>query len=117
MHSLVDKVIVPYFKQKKVDLGIKDPEEQKLIRKIDCWSGYKLREFLAWMKEKHLNIIVPFVPGNCTGVFQPLDVGIQRVLKQSLQQSCHQNMVAELTRQMENNPDRPLEVDVRVGTL
>ncbi|THV00922.1 hypothetical protein K435DRAFT_818166 [Dendrothele bispora CBS 962.96] len=83
MKRLVNNIIVPYFEQKKCELGIDKPEEQHSIWKIDCWSVHKSREFLNWMKETHPTVIVIFVPGNCTSLFQPLDVGIQRVLKQS----------------------------------
>ncbi|KAE9391638.1 hypothetical protein BT96DRAFT_742201, partial [Gymnopus androsaceus JB14] len=66
MKSLVNKVIAPYFDSKKAELGIRKPEDQSSIWKIDCWSIHKSKEFLAWMKATHPNIIVIFVPGNCT---------------------------------------------------
>jgi hypothetical protein len=61
------------FESKKKELGL-DPS-QFLIWKNDCWSVHKSKEFLDWMKNRHPRIIVLFVPGGCTGVWQPLDVG------------------------------------------
>ncbi|KAJ6602305.1 hypothetical protein B0H10DRAFT_2230189 [Mycena sp. CBHHK59/15] len=52
------------------ELGL--PPSQVLIWKINCWSVHKSKEFLVWMK--HPNIIVLFVPGGCTGIWQPLDI-------------------------------------------
>ncbi|KAG6805135.1 hypothetical protein H0H92_000563, partial [Tricholoma furcatifolium] len=48
------------------------------------------------MKENHPTIIVIFVPGGCTGVWQPLDVGIQRYLKLSIKRSAHRDIVQEI---------------------
>jgi hypothetical protein len=117
METLVNRIIAPYFERKKIELKIDDPENQKSIWKIDCWSVHKSDEFLTWMKNTHPNIIVLFVPGNCTGVFQPLNVGIQRVLKQSFQRSCHRDLVANMTNQLEVNPDANLFFDNTIGTL
>lgn len=36
------------------------------------------------MWENHREIILLYVPGGCTGLFQPCDIGIQRPLKQAL---------------------------------
>ena len=82
MKELVNEIITPYLKKKKEELNL--PTTQCSIWKIDCWSVHKSEEFLGWMKKTHPTIIVIFIPGRCTGVWQPLDVGIQRVLKQSI---------------------------------
>ncbi|KAJ6470767.1 hypothetical protein C8R47DRAFT_1148215 [Mycena vitilis] len=73
MHWLVNDIIAPYFDAKKKELGLKP--SQMSIWKIDCWSVHESKVFLGWMKEHHPTIIVLFVPGGCTGLWQPLDVG------------------------------------------
>ncbi|KAJ7035960.1 hypothetical protein C8F04DRAFT_879855, partial [Mycena alexandri] len=64
MHVLVDDIIAPYFESTKVELGLL--KSQVSIWLIDCWSVHKSKDFLAWMKKHHKNIIVLFVPGGCT---------------------------------------------------
>ncbi|KAJ7115367.1 hypothetical protein C8R44DRAFT_928432 [Mycena epipterygia] len=81
MHQLVGEIIVPYFEAMKTELNL--PASQISIWKIDCWSVHKSKDFLVWMKKHHLSIIVLFVPGGCTGIWQSPDVGIQRLLKLS----------------------------------
>ncbi|KAF9014838.1 hypothetical protein BDZ89DRAFT_1220417 [Hymenopellis radicata] len=49
---------------KKQELGL--GPDQNSLWKIDCWSVHKSREFLDWMAANHGNIIVIFIPGNCT---------------------------------------------------
>lgn len=116
MKELVDEVIKPYFEKKKADLGL--PPEQCSIWKIDCWSVHKSKEFLDWMKGTHPTIIVIFVPGGCTGLWQPLDVGIQRVLKQSIKRSAHKDIVEETTSHLESGTFAcTIKLDTKLGTL
>jgi hypothetical protein len=75
MQLFVDHILAPYFEETKVKLGC--PAHQKSLWTIDVWSVHRSNEFLDWMSAKHPTIIVDFVPGGCTGVAQPCDVGIQ----------------------------------------
>jgi len=116
MKSLMNGIIAPYFEQTKEDLGL--PSSQCSIWKIDCWSVHKSDEFMTWMKKKHRNIIVVFVPGSCTGVWQPLDVGIQQVMKQSMKRSAHRDIVDEATVQLVARTSvGDLKLDTKLGTL
>ena len=82
MESLVDNIIVLYFKAKKKALGL--PPLQKVVWQIDIWSVHCLEKFRSWMKKQHSSIIVHFVSGGCTSILQPCDVGIQQSFKYSL---------------------------------
>jgi hypothetical protein len=113
MHDLVDNIIAPYFDRTKEELGL--PPSQCSIWKIDCWSVHKSDEFVTWMKKNHNSIIIIFVPGGCTGVWQPLDVGIQRILKLSLKRSAHHDVVKEVSDQISARED--IKLDTTIGTL
>jgi len=115
MRALVDTIIAPYFDKTKAELKL--PSTQSSIWKIDCWSVHKSKEFLGWMKKAHPTIIIIFVPGGCTGVFQPLDVGIQRVLKLSMKRSAHRDIVDEVFTQMDKGSSESIKVDTTLGTL
>jgi hypothetical protein len=117
MKLLVSKIIVPYLECKKKELGIEAPEHQKSIWKIDCWSVHKSEESMKWMKMTHPNIIVLLVPGNCTGVFQPLDIGIQCVFMQVLRRSAHRDLVAKILTQLDADCDAELYLDTTLGVL
>ncbi|HEV7738215.1 MAG TPA: hypothetical protein VGO47_12700, partial [Chlamydiales bacterium] len=110
MQELVNEIIAPYFEMKKKDLG--KPVQQKPIWLIDCWTVHCSWEFLGWMKEHHPNIIVLFVPANCTGVFQPCDVGIQRALKLSIKRSSHEDVVREIAEGFTDEGILPHEVRI-----
>ncbi|CAK5265356.1 unnamed protein product [Mycena citricolor] len=93
MHSFVDNILAPHFEDTKARLKL--PETQYSLWKIDCWSVHRSDEFLTWMKASHPRILICFVPGGCTGLFQPLDVGVQRVMKHAMKLSAHEDVVAE----------------------
>jgi hypothetical protein len=116
MKELVNEIIAPYFEDKKKTLGL--PPTQCSIWKIDCWSVHKSEEFLTWMKMTHPTIIIIFIPGRCTGVWQPLDVGIQRVLKQSIRRSAHKDIVEEMAAHLDTGTfASEIKLDTRLGTL
>jgi hypothetical protein len=113
MRILVDTIIAPYFEKTKAALHL--PSAQCSVWKIDCWSVHKSTEFLGWMKKNHKNIIVIFVPGGCTGIWQPLDVGIQRIMKLSIKRAAHRDIVDEVSAQIASGED--IKLDVTLGTL
>jgi hypothetical protein len=116
MHQLVDNIIAPYFEATKRELGL--PPSQMSIWKIDCWSVHKSKEFLAWMKEHHPTITILFIPGGCTGLWQPLDVGIQRLLKLSMKRSAHRDLVEEATQQIKaGKATHEIRLDTTMRTL
>lgn len=114
MESLVDSIIAPYFEAEKKVLGL--PPEQKAIWQIDVWSVHRSDKFWSWMKMQHPSIVLQFVPGGCTSILQPCDVGIQRVFKHALKRSYHEDIVKIMTAQIESGAE-DLVFDKRRGFL
>ncbi|KAJ6456514.1 hypothetical protein C8R45DRAFT_580223, partial [Mycena sanguinolenta] len=116
MHLLVNKIIAPYFDAKKAELGL--PPSQVSIWLIDLWSVHKSQEFRDWMKKNHPTIIILYIPGGCTGIWQPLDVGIQRLMKLSIKRSAHRDIVDEALSQIKDGkPAHEIKLDTTIGTL
>ncbi|KAF7330683.1 DDE superfamily endonuclease [Mycena sanguinolenta] len=116
MHLLVDEIIAPYFDAVKAELGL--PPSQVSIWLIDLWSVHKSQEFRNWMKKNHPTIIVLYIPGGCTGVWQPLDVGIQRLMKLSIKRCAHRDVVEEALSQINaGKPPHEIKLDTTIGTL
>ncbi|KAG6850928.1 hypothetical protein C0991_009934 [Blastosporella zonata] len=113
MQNFVDKILAPYFEAQKCKLHL--PPSQKSLWSIDVWSVHRSLSFRTWMKTHHPNIVLDFVPGGCTGVLQPCNVGIQRPFKLSLKQSYHEDIVNEMSEQMGH--DDPLTVDDCIATM
>ncbi|KAG9107343.1 hypothetical protein FRC07_008638, partial [Ceratobasidium sp. 392] len=63
-------------------------------------------------------IICLYIPAGCTGLFQPCDVGLQRVLKVAIRNSAHSDIVDETVTALRNNtPADRIINDQTVGTL
>jgi hypothetical protein len=116
IQELVDEMVTLYFDCTKIELSL--PPTQCSLWTIDCWSVHKLEEFCNWMKATHPTIIISFVPGGCTELWQPLDVGIQRVLKQSMRCSVHRDIVTETVAQLNSGTSAAmLKLNTMLRTL
>ena len=69
---------------KKHDLNV----NSKMILHLDCWTVHRSIEFRDWMAKTNPRLILLFVPASCTGLFQPCDVGVQRLFKHSVKLSA-----------------------------
>ena len=94
MKTYVQNILVPYFE------GHKNNPNQICIWQIDCWSVHQSEEFRHWMYKTYLWIWIHYVPANCTGFFQPCDVGIQQVLKLAIRCSALQDVTNDTTEQL-----------------
>jgi hypothetical protein len=111
MQNFVNVTLAPYFDN--IRKGLELDQDQMALWLIDCWSVHRSKEFLDWMALKHPLIIVIFIPAGMTGLFQPCDVGLQRIFKHSLKKSAHEDVVHEVLSQLKAG--RPVQ-DVKLDT-
>ncbi len=116
MRNFVNKILVPYFAAIRAQLGL--PPDQRALWFIDCWSVHRSDEFLSWMRENHPTIIINFVPARMTGLFQPADVGLQRLFKHSMKRTAHDDVVQEVLLKLKSGtPPDQVTVDSKIGIL
>ena len=123
MCAYVNDILAPYFERKKQEHGL--PPTQKSLGQLDMWSVHHSKEFREWMCINYPTIILDYVPGGCTGVHQPCDVGIQQPLKLSIKKMYHEDVVEDLLSDMNSDCHRSAkpakswvgsaQVRVRVG--
>ncbi|CAA7267612.1 unnamed protein product [Cyclocybe aegerita] len=111
MIEWIKNILVPWIKHVIEEDGL--DEDQKSILYIDCYPVHAEEGFKTYVLDSHPNIILCFVPQNCTPVFQPADVGLQRPIKHSLKQSLFKYLAATHRRQMLS---RLHAEDVRITT-
>ena len=85
MYRWVTDILVPYFEQQK--RAYNASEAQECILQLDVWSVHHSIAFWTWLNTNYDWITYLYVPGNCTGIAQPCDVGIQRPFKQTTWQA------------------------------
>lgn len=95
----VTKCLAPYFVAQRQQHGL--PDTQRCILQIDCWTVHRSAKFRDWMAKNYPWIIILYVPGGCTGLFQPCDVGLQRVLKLAIQNAAHNDIVQETLNKLQ----------------
>jgi hypothetical protein len=100
MKAWVTDVLEPYWCAKKVEF---DVPAQECLLQLDVWKVHWRQEFTGWMKENYPWIVLEFVPGGCTGLFQPCDVGIQRPLKLCIKHHQQEDIVKEILTQFEDD--------------
>ena len=76
----IEKVLKPYLCQKKQELGLSDDTKALLL-----WDVFRAhRTEFVLEKLKMANVDVVFVPANCTSELQPLDISVNKPLKDHL---------------------------------
>jgi hypothetical protein len=79
MVQYVESILRPYFLQKCELYGL-DPEVEKLLWLLDCWSIHIKEEFREYLKA-HTWIVTLYIPARCTGKLQPVDLGLGKPFK------------------------------------
>ena len=115
MKNYVSETLAPYFESHRKKLKLPN---QICIWQIDCWSVHRSLEFRSWMRAAYPWIRIHFVPANCTGLFQPCDVGIQRILKLAIKRSALSDIVDHTMNQLSlDTPPDQITFDKRIGVV
>ena len=63
------------------------------------------------MKENHQEILIIFVPANCTSVFQPADVILQKSFKHGFRQAFNSFTSDDIINQLQHTTTKDIKVD------
>ena len=102
----VDAILIPYLQQQIQELGL--PKDQRMVWLLDCWSVHISKGFMKWIQVTHANILVIYVPANCTSNLKPTDVILQKSLKHAFE--VHFNRWPSLT--IKDQIDRGIEPEI-----
>ena len=99
MTRYLQKVIIPFASHKRIQLGL--PQTQAALALFDCFKGQNT-SLIEDILEKH-NIVSVIVPANCTDKLQPIDLSINKPVKDGMK-ACFQSWYAsEIQKQLERN--------------
>ena len=87
---------MPYFKAQCETLGL--PEDHPALVILDIFAAHRTEDVKQLYAEH--NILLEFIPANCTGELQPLDVSSNGDLKGYLKNLFSQWYAVEVTRQL-----------------
>ncbi|KAK7016186.1 hypothetical protein VNI00_018970 [Paramarasmius palmivorus] len=117
MQEWVTNIFQPYVRS----IIESDPtleDDQKAILYIDAYPVHTSKAFHEWICTQHPNIILLYVPQNCTGKFQPADVGLQRPIKHFVKQQLFNWMAEEHQKQIADgiSPEK-IKATTAIGQL
>jgi DDE superfamily endonuclease len=79
-----------------------DPKQAKSILHFDAYPVHIAKEFIEWMKAEYPQLILVYVPANCTSKMQIADVVLNRPLKSDYTNQQVQFLVLQCREQMAN---------------
>lgn len=92
----IDKVLTPYVRQKRKDLGL--PDESKALLLWDVFRAHRTGPVLEKLKTENIEVV--FIPANCTSELQPLDLSVNKPLKDHLKTKFTQWYADQVSAQL-----------------
>jgi hypothetical protein len=102
MELYVHEILAPYFEKHRAKLGWPN---QQCVWLIDVWSAHRSESFREFMQTNYPWITVLYIPGGCTGIFQPCDVRIQQALKHAMRRTALAHVVKETEEELASGAD------------
>jgi hypothetical protein len=73
--------------------------------KFDVWSVNCSEACRPFVQKTYPWIILNFVPGGCTGIWQPCDAAIQRLLNPAIKHAQLEDVITEVSAQLDSDDD------------
>ena len=109
MKRYIEKVIVPFISKKRESLKLN--KDCPTLAVFDCFKGQTTPAIHALL-ESH-NIITVKVPANCTDKLQPLDVSLNKPMKDEMKQRFQVWYAEEVQKQLQDKvPLDQVKVDM-----
>ena len=100
MKEYVDNILLPYVKEKGTNLNLADDYPALVL--FDNFKAQRIPKLLTLLDQNNINAVL--IPPNCTDPLQPLDISVNKLVKNQLrtqfqssyaQQVCHQRQEGE----------------------
>lgn len=99
MEQYFELVIQPFIAKQIATFDLKSNSRAIVI--LDCWNVHKSKEFMSYVRTKHKNILLVFVPANCTGKFQVADVALNFPFKHFVKVQFEDWSMTQIINQLE----------------
>ena len=109
----IEKILLPFIVKEKANLKLESSHPALVL--FDCFRGRTTEEIKAMLLKN--NIISIQIPPNCTYKLQPLDVSINKPMKDELRGKFHVWYASEVEKQMKEVPVEKVKVDVSMSNI
>ena len=98
MTRYAEKIIFPFIRKKREAMGLE--ETHPCLTIFDVFRGQQTPAFLELLEKNHTNHIS--VPANCSDKLQPLDLSVNKPLKDEMKQHFQSWYAEEVQKQLAN---------------
>ena len=110
----VKNIVLPYISATRRDLGLE--KEHMALVIFDAFKGHKGEEINALLMEN--NILSVIVPSNCTDLLQPLDLSVNKPLKDHLKRSFQSWYSDQVSKQLQDGRQpEDIKVDTKLSIM
>ena len=113
MHRYIEKVIVPFIEKKRIALKL--PTIHPALVLYDCFRGQTTAKIESLL-EKNNNVTVQ-IPANCTDKLQPMDVSVNRPMKDRLRKNFQTWYAGEVQKQLKTVSVDQVKVDITAAPI
>ena len=96
MKDYINKIILPYVKQKREELMLAVDHPAVII--FDSFKAQCTSELLTILDENNINVIL--IPANCTDRLQPLDISVNKAVKDFLRSKFQEWFAKQVKSQL-----------------
>ena len=107
----VHNILLPYVTQKRAELGLSSDHRSLVI--FDRFKGQCTKVVLKTLEDNNINVLL--VPANCTDRLQPLDISVNKAVKDFLRGEFQSWYADQVKIQLQNggtSPDVNLSLSV-----
>uniref|UniRef100_A0A1X7SY85 DDE-1 domain-containing protein n=1 Tax=Amphimedon queenslandica TaxID=400682 RepID=A0A1X7SY85_AMPQE len=107
----IKKILVPYIEACRKKLSL--PDNQAALVIFDKFKGQCTSNILSLLQSNHIHLVI--VPSNCTDRLQPLDVSVNKAVKENLRKQFQEWYSAQVSKNMDT-PGSPI-VDLSMAVV
>ena len=113
MKQYISKIILPYVTQKRRDLKLSIDYPALVI--FDTFKGQCTKELLCTLDDNNINVIL--IPPNCTDRLQPLDISVNKSVKEFCVQNSRNGIYSkQICSQLKGEKEKS-PIDLRLSVL
>ena len=112
MYDYIMKIIIPYIQQKRESLKL--APEYPAVELFDNFSGQCTEKILKLLDANNINCVI--IPANSTDQLQPMDLSVNKCVKDYLREQFHEWYAGEILAQSTSESEM-VPVDLRLSTV
>ena len=109
MKEYLERIIIPFVQRKRQELKLSS--DQPALAIFDVFKGQQTEEIHALLEEHNIHAVC--VPANCTDRLQPMDLSVNKSVKEFMRKEWY---AAQVLKQLEEGADI-VPIDLKLSTL